>query len=102
MNEVQRAILFWAVCIPTRVAATVVAESGVAELPMRLGAGVISYRWLSGAVSSTKGFFGGEAWWADERPLHGVLWGLYSTTGNWKWLMVDTAFGGVNYLTKGQ
>ena len=40
-----------------------------------------------------EGFFGGPAWWADLRPMHGKLWALYAATGKWQFVAVDTLAG---------
>lgn len=96
----KRAVLFWGVCIPLR---AYLASRGNDPM-LRAAAAVISYRWLSGAEASHVGMFGGPAFWADERPLHGALWGSYAATGNSTFLWLDTAFGAgnwvANHLTK--
>ena len=59
---------------------------------------LISYRWLSGLEDGHVGMFGGRAWWADERHLHGMLWGLYALTGDGRVLHADALFGAANWL----
>ena len=92
----MRDALFWGVCIPSRVALTLVARQGFA--PARVFAAVAAYRWLSGAEDSHVGFFGGRVWWADERPVHGAFFALYAATDDWRWLAADTAFGALNWI----
>ena len=91
----MRALLFWGVCIPTRLA---LAQSGS---PLtRLAASVISYRWLMGLEDSHTGFFGGPVWWADQRAAHGVLWGVYAMSGDTRVLYADTALGAANWFAQ--
>ena len=94
MQRNMRNLLFWGVCIPTRV---FLASRGNDPV-VRAGAGVVSYRWLTGSVSNHIGFFGGHVWWADERPIHGILWGLYAATGDSRFLWTNTAFGALNWV----
>ena len=42
---------------------------------------------------ATTGFFGGHAWWAPYRKLHGALWGLYALTADALYLYADTLAG---------
>ena len=65
---------------------------------LRVPAAVIAHSWLSGSISGVEGFFGGHAWWAEERPVHGVLWAWYALTGAWQFLAVDTIYGANNWL----
>ena len=92
----NRTALFWGVCIPMRV---YLASRGNDPL-LRTAAAVISYRWLSGLEDGDIGAFGGPAWWADERPLHGVLWGAYAATGISTFLWLDTAVGAGNWMVE--
>lgn len=91
-----RALLFWTVCLPTRLLITESARRG--EQAPRLFAAVISYRWLSGIENKAVGAFGGPAWWADLRPVHGLLWGAYAALGDWRILLLDSAFGAYSSL----
>ena len=91
----RRAVLFWTICIPARV---YLASRGDEPL-LRAAAAVVAYRWLSGRESGhLVGFFGGPAWWADERPVHGALWAAYALSGSSNFLWVDTAFGAGNWI----
>lgn len=98
----MRALLFWGVCIPLRLyLATYGAFGRINFLRinfLRAAALVVSYRWLSGAENSKVGFFGGKVWWAKERPLHGLLWGMYALSGRPVFLYLDTAFGALNWF----
>lgn len=95
MDEWSRGVLFWGVCMPTRL---VIASQSESPL-VRVAAAVVSYRWLTGMEDGHTGFFGGKAWWADERWMHGVLWGLYAASGNGLYLYGDAGFGAINWLT---
>ena len=90
----ERAVLFWGVCIPFRL---YLASRGNAGW-LRTAAIIISYRWLTGKEVGNEGVFGGPAFWADERPIHGLFWGAYATTGKSQFLYYDTLFGATNWL----
>ena len=94
MQPARRKLLFWGVCIPLR--------SYLASLgdwrPLRVFATVIGLRWLAGCEVGPEGFFGGPAFWADERPVHGVMWTAYAVSGESLFLWADTAFGAWNWL----
>lgn len=96
MRASHRALLFWGVCIPTR---AYLASLGDDPL-LRMAAAVIAYRWLTGLEAAHVGAFGGPAWWADERPVHGALWGSYALTGTSGFLWGDLTLGAVNWMTK--
>jgi hypothetical protein len=81
--------LFWLVCLPTRYA---LARNAHLTL-VRAFAVVVSFRWLTGLERATTGFFGGHAWWARYRRLHGALWGLYALTADALYLYADTLAG---------
>jgi hypothetical protein len=90
----HRTTLFWLVCIPTRVALSEAARRGYQLV--RLFAAVVSYRWLTGLEDSSVGVFGGVAWWAHLRRTHGLLWGLYALTDDYRFLVTDTMFGALS------
>ena len=98
-SKLKRNVLFWGLCIPTRL---YLARRGDDKV-LRSVAAVVAYRWLSGLENGHEGVFGGEAFWADERPLHGLLWGAYAVSGRNSFLYADTALGvlnwGSHYLT---
>ena len=94
LNTNQRASLFWCVCIPLRMYLTTLGDS----MWLRVSAALIGTRWLTGMQVGDEGMFGGYAWWADERPLHGALWLAYATTGKSEWLKADVAFGIGNWM----
>ena len=93
--KVARAVLFWGACIPLRL---YLARQGN-NVYLRAGAGVVAYRWLSGLEASRVGVFGGPAWWAGERPLHGLLWGAYAVLGSDTFLYTDVALGALNWVS---
>lgn len=87
-------MLFWVICIPTRAFVTYLAQ----RHDLRIPAAVIGGRWLLGYEKGHVGFFGGPAWWKEERPAHGALWSMYALTGSWQFLAMDTVFGAYNFL----
>ena len=91
-----RAALFWVACIPARLVVTYAARRGVENL--RLAAWLLGLYWLAGYPKKSVGHFGGVAWWSDERPLHGALWTMYALSGDWRFLLADTAFGAANWI----
>lgn len=98
MNEFDRAVLFWCVCIPTRIA---IAQMGSGGSPfLRTVALLVALNWLSGNQDSKKGFFGGPVWWARQRGLHGFLWLMFAITGNAWFLHLDVAIGAMNWVVK--
>ena len=97
MNATQRAKLFWGVCIPLRSAIACYALKG-RRAWLQWAALVIGGRWVLGFENGDEGVFGGAAWWAEERPVHGGMWLLYAGTGNGMWLVADTAYGACNWF----
>tara|TARA_R110002072_G_scaffold295358_1_gene466258 strand:- start:883 stop:1167 length:285 start_codon:yes stop_codon:yes gene_type:complete len=90
----MRAALFWGVCMPVRAG---LALFGDAQW-LRLLALVIGTRWVTGQEKGVHGFFGGPAWWADQRAVHGYLWLGYALSGRRALLVADTAFGAGNWV----
>ena len=88
----MREVLFWFGCLPTR--SYITYRSSIKDEysdTIRLGAFILSAWWLSGMENDTEiGRFGGRAWWAHLRPIHGTLWGMYAITGDWRFLAGDT------------
>jgi len=64
-----------------------------------VAAALVAANWLSGGVKSV-GFFGGRAWWGEERRLHGALWGAYALGADWRFLLADVLFGAGNWISK--
>lgn len=83
-----RGLLFWSVCIPLRTALA----RNAGPVTRALGA-VIGPRWLLGLENGNEGMFGGPAWWADHRVVHGAMWSAHAITGDPKFLYLDTAYG---------
>jgi len=65
---------------------------------MRVAAALVAANWLSGGVIKSVGFFGGRAWWSEERRLHGALWGAYALGGDWRFLLADALLGAGNWI----
>lgn len=89
-----RAGLFWVACMPLR--AYLATRGDVAWL--RAFGAVVGVRWVAGLEDSHTGAFGGPAWWADARPVHGALWLAYAATGAAAYLRLDVAFGALNWF----
>ena len=101
-SQKERDMFFWAGCMPARTGLVYVAANaeGDAKKVLRAGAAVVAANWLLGMQDSEIGFFGGEAWWADLRKAHGLVWALYSATGDWRFLAADTAGGALAWFFK--
>lgn len=96
MNDTNRFLLFWLVCIPTRVA--------FAHFDFefkRIIALIVALYWLSGVnKDENTGFFQGKAWWKEFRPIHGLLWLLFAITNSNVWLYLDIVLGLYAYSQK--
>ena len=95
----QRAALFWLGCMPARTALVLLARTPLSPA-VRVFASVVAYRWLSGLDNSHVGQFGGIAWCAEQRQLHGMLFASYALSGNEAWLAADVAVGAGNWLVQ--
>lgn len=100
LSYAARRKVFWQICIPVRTGLAYWAVTRRNTQPLRALAALIGYRWLSGAEMAVEGFFGGPAWWASSRPLHGALWMSYAVTSNPTFLVADTAMGAANWLSQ--
>ncbi len=94
LTKPQRTLLFWSVCIPLRYALSEMGDNTA----LRGFALLIGSRWVLGLENGDEGVFGGPAWWADERPMHGSLWLAYALTGSGCFLKADVALGALNRL----
>ena len=94
----HRALVFWAVCIPTRLMIARYASRD--SVGLRAFSLLIGGRWISGLENGNEGVFGGPSWWAKERPFHGLLWFAYGMTGESMYLYADAAAGAANWLLK--
>ena len=91
--------MFWTVCIPVRLSLAHYALSK--PILLRMFALCVSIVYLSGTLNEKdKGFFGGHVWWAKERQMHGVLWGLYAATQDVTYMLLDVLLGVCNWLSK--
>ncbi len=94
MLPIERATLFWLVCVPVRL---FLATRGNNMLIRALGL-LIGTRWVLGLETGEVGALGGRVWWGEERRLHGFLWLGYAVTGNDTWIRADLAVGILNWL----
>lgn len=96
MKVTDRHLLFWGVCIPLRLHL-----AGLGDVQwLRILAGMGGARWILGYVDNKVGVTGGPAWWANERPLHGILWSTYALTGNKRYLLADVWLGVINWFLR--
>jgi len=94
----QRTLTFWGVCIPTRLYIATLARDANYETILRVAAALVAAKWMSGGVTKSVGYFGGRAWWSEERRLHGAIWGAYALGGDWRFLLADVLFGAGNWI----
>jgi hypothetical protein len=94
----DRAVLFWAVCLPARY---LFASSFTLHLPTisRVLASLVGARWFLNENFAAHGFVGGRAWWSSLRPFHGALWLIYAATGEREPLYADVLLAAVAWLT---
>jgi hypothetical protein len=90
----DRALLFWAVCLPARI---LFATRFALRFPSlaRLVAALVGARWALNENFKPYGFFGGPAWWSSVRPWHGTLWLIYAATGERDALLADVLLAAV-------
>jgi hypothetical protein len=75
--------------------------------PMRTELTSASLR-LRKSVSRARGpeIFGDKIWWNNLRPIHGLLYLLFSynaiigNQNSWIYLLIDVSFGLISFLTK--
>jgi hypothetical protein len=95
----QRTLAFWGACIPTRLYIALLARDSKYNDILRGCAALVAAYWLSGVTKRT-GFFGGRAWWSEERRIHGALWGAFAVRGDWRFLLADVLLGAGNWIVK--
>ena len=88
--------MFWTVCIPVRLTLASLGDNTA----LRVFALVIGSRWSLGLEMGVEGVFGGPAWWAEDRRVHGLFWLVFALTGDSKWLKIDTFYGIQNWVRK--
>ena len=115
----DRALLFWFVCIPVRLAigvlATILTYLNNTELFLIVGAyaGITCLGFLHQSLLTllgwkTTGFLGGEVWWSGVRWIHTILWGLCSllcflqVRGAGICLIVDVCVGALAGFIRGK
>jgi hypothetical protein len=112
MNTTQkRFLLFLIGCIGTRSLFVLLAKNanktylqymGYLSLLPAIG---FFYLFLSGSRKTGAEVFGDKIWWNDLRPVHGLLYFLFSynaINGNqnaWMYLLVDVIIGLISFLS---
>lgn len=105
-NVQKRLLLFLIGCIGTRSLVTLVAKNRRDLLPkLSILAAIVAAGFLVIYVfklrETGREVFGEKIWWNDYRPLHALLYGLFSYTAisanysseSWKFLAADTLLG---------
>ena len=111
MNTIQkRFLLFLIGCIGTRTLLVYLAKNvdktnlkymGYLSLLPAIG---FFYLFLSGSRKTGAEVFGDKIWWTNLRPVHGLLYFLFSynaINGNpdaWMYLLVDVIIGLISFL----
>jgi hypothetical protein len=95
----DRAILFWAVCLPAR---QLFASHFALLFPAlsRLLASLVGARWLLNNNFAAHGFFGGRAWRSSLRLFHGILWLVFAATGAREALYADVLLAAFGWTLK--
>ena len=99
-STTSRKALLFTVCVPLRFVIGTLRFLSQYNHVLRLIAGLVSANWILGRFSSPRGFFGGPVRWAEDRLMHGILWGRFSITGLGELLMTGAIFGLLNALTQ--
>jgi hypothetical protein len=111
MNNIhKRFLLFLFGCIGTRTLLVYIAKTTNKTLLMFLGylallpAIGFFYLFFSGTRKTGAEVFGDKIWWNNLRPIHGLLYTLFSynaITGNqnaWLYLLIDVVFGFTSFV----
>jgi len=111
MNTIQkRFLLFLIGCIGTRTLLVYIAKNANNELLKYMGyllllpAMGFFYIYLTGIRKTGPEVFGDKIWWNNLRPIHGLLYLLFSynaINGNkeaWIYLFIDVLFGLTKFL----
>ena len=112
MNNIQkRFILFLIGCIGSRLLLVYIAKTTNKSILQFIGfitllpAIGFFYLFFSGTRQTGTEVFGDKIWWNNLRPIHGLLYALFSynaITGNtnaWIYLLVDVIFGLISFIT---
>lgn len=108
-NEHKRILLFLIGCMGSRFGTVYLSKNNSQLLPTigklailpAIGFFVIYFGHLRKTGAEV---FGENIWWDKLRPLHGLLWGIFSyyaihgNTGAWKILLIDTLIGLFSFL----
>jgi hypothetical protein len=94
LSASDRALLFWAACLSTRI---LFATHFAPRFPAlaRLIAALVGARWATNHNFQPYGFLGGPAWLSSVRPWHGALWLIYAATGEREALFADVLLAAV-------
>jgi len=111
MNNLQkRFLLFLIGCIGTRISFVLLSKYINKEYLPYLGylalIPVIGffYIWITGVRKTGNEVFGEKIWWNNQRPFHGLMYGLFAYSAinkyenAWIFLLIDVTFGLINFL----
>jgi hypothetical protein len=100
----KRNMMFLLGCIPVRILLAYIARTQITWLPIMaiptflISTGFLTI-WFFGLRETGAEVFGGEIWWNDLRPVHAMLYMLFSvfaiyrSTDAWKFLAADVVLG---------
>lgn len=106
----KRFLLFLIGCIGTRLLLVGIAKNCSTQFLKYMGYLLLlpaigfMYLYLSGARKTGPEVFGEKIWWNDLRPIHSILYFLFSynaiqgNTGAWIYLAIDVMFGLLSFL----
>lgn len=107
---VKRFLLFLIGCIGIRLLLVYIAKTCSVQFLKYMGYLLLlpaigfMYLYLSGARKTGPEVFGEKIWWNDLRPIHSILYFLFSynaiqgNTGAWIYLAIDVTFGLFSFL----
>lgn len=106
----KRMLLFLIGCIGTRLFLVYLAKNISTELLKYMGYVLLLpafgfiYIYLTGSRKTGAEVFGGKIWWNNLRPIHALLYLLFSynaITGNtyaWIYLLIDVIIGFISFI----
>lgn len=111
MNNIQkRFLLFLFGCIGSRIGFAYLAKEINKEYLPYMGyisfipAIGFMYIFLTGSREKGGEVFGSKIWWNSLRPIHAILWGLFSLYAinkkreSWRFLVIDVSIGLIAFL----
>lgn len=106
----KRLLLFLVGCIGTRSLLVYIAKQSSIQTLKYIGYVTLIptigfvYIYLTGARQTGPEVFGAKIWWNNLRPIHALLYGLFSynaiqgNTNAWIYLLIDVLFGFTSFM----